>query len=68
MLGGYLHFSASRSVLDLMQKLQAELDRLLSRNIEDPRLDVSLERRGAVAAAIELLHNQNIRYDNISSR
>ncbi|KAI4364040.1 hypothetical protein MLD38_020183 [Melastoma candidum] len=68
MLGGYLHFSASGSVLELMQKLRAELDRLLSRKIEDPRLDVSLEGKGVVAAAVELLHNQNVRYDNISNR
>ncbi|KAJ7942755.1 putative ATP-dependent RNA helicase [Quillaja saponaria] len=61
MLGGYLHFSASKSVLELIQKLRGELDKLLNRKIEEPGLDISTEGKGVVAAAVELLHSQNIR-------
>ncbi|KAL8152378.1 hypothetical protein V2J09_010138 [Rumex salicifolius] len=61
MLGGYLHFSASKSVLELIKKLRGELEKLLNRKIEEPGLDISVEGRGVVAAAIELLHNQNVR-------
>uniref|UniRef100_A0A2N9J2C4 RNA helicase n=1 Tax=Fagus sylvatica TaxID=28930 RepID=A0A2N9J2C4_FAGSY len=57
MLGGYLHFSASKSVLELIQKLRGELDKLLNRKIEEPSLDISMEGKGVVAAAVELLHN-----------
>ncbi|XP_068656237.1 DExH-box ATP-dependent RNA helicase DExH1 [Aristolochia californica] len=60
MLGGYLHFSASKSVLQLIQTLRAELDKLLRRKIEVPELDISAEGKGVVAAAIELLHSQNV--------
>ncbi|VFR01415.1 unnamed protein product [Cuscuta campestris] len=62
MLGGYLHFSASKSVLELIKKLRGELDKLLKRKIEEPGLDFSTEGKGVVAAVVELLHSQNIRY------
>ncbi|GMN39573.1 hypothetical protein TIFTF001_008810 [Ficus carica] len=62
MLGGYLHFSASKSVLELIRKLRGELDRLLKRKIEEPSFDISREGKTVVAAANELLHSQNIRY------
>ncbi|KAL9253383.1 DExH-box ATP-dependent RNA helicase DExH1-like protein [Drosera capensis] len=68
MLGGYFHFSASKSVLDLIKKLREELDRLLNRKIEEPRLDISVEGKGVVAAVVELLHSQNLRYSASSSR
>ncbi|XP_027936035.1 DExH-box ATP-dependent RNA helicase DExH1 isoform X1 [Vigna unguiculata] len=61
MLEGYLHFSASKSVIDLIRKLRGELDKLLNRKIEEPGFDVSSEGRGVVAAAVELLHSQVIR-------
>ncbi|KAJ1384806.1 P-loop containing nucleoside triphosphate hydrolase [Sesbania bispinosa] len=61
MLGGYLHFSASKSVIELIRKLRGELDKLLNRKIEEPGLDISGEGKGVVAAAVELLHNQIIR-------
>lgn len=62
MLGGYLHFSASNSVLQLIRELRGELDKLLSRKIEEPGLDISVEGKGVVAAVVELLHNQNVQY------
>ncbi|CAN4113942.1 unnamed protein product [Withania somnifera] len=62
MLGGYLHFSASTSVLDLIKKLRGELDKILKRKIEEPRFDTSVEGKGVVAAVVELLHSQDIRY------
>ncbi|KAG8374049.1 hypothetical protein BUALT_Bualt11G0090500 [Buddleja alternifolia] len=62
MLGGYLHFSASKTVLDLIRKLRGELDKLLTRKIEEPGLDVTVEGKGVVAAVTELLHSQNVRY------
>ncbi|PON63124.1 ATP-dependent RNA helicase DHX [Parasponia andersonii] len=62
MLDGYLHFSASRSVLELIRKLRGELDKLLNRKIEEPGFDIATEGKGVVAAAVELLHNQNVRY------
>lgn len=62
MLGGYLHFSASKSVLDLIKKLRGELDKILKRKIEEPRFDISVEGKGVVAAVVELLHSQDIRY------
>ncbi|XP_061352384.1 DExH-box ATP-dependent RNA helicase DExH1 isoform X2 [Gastrolobium bilobum] len=61
MLGGYLHFSASKSVIELIRKLRMELDKLLNRKIEEPGLDISAEGKGVVSAAIELLHSQSIR-------
>ncbi|KAL6496356.1 hypothetical protein OROGR_029614 [Orobanche gracilis] len=93
MLGGYLHFSASKTVMDLIRfgpqldayspgpprsvqgfknhedqiaiishrKLRGELDKLLTRKIEEPGLDVRVEGKGVVAAVIELLHSQNYR-------
>ncbi|XP_025661992.1 DExH-box ATP-dependent RNA helicase DExH1 isoform X4 [Arachis hypogaea] len=61
MLGGYLHFSASKSVIDLIRKLRGELDKLLNRKIEEPGLDITAEGKGVVAAAVELLHSQTIR-------
>ncbi|XP_020259877.1 DExH-box ATP-dependent RNA helicase DExH1 [Asparagus officinalis] len=57
MLGGYLHFSAPKSVIQLIQRLRGELDRLLQRKIEEPRLDVYSEGKGVVTAAVELLHS-----------
>ncbi|OAY40762.1 DExH-box ATP-dependent RNA helicase DExH1 isoform X2 [Manihot esculenta] len=62
MLGGYLHFSASKSVLELIKKLRAELDKLLWRKIEDPSLDISMEGKGVVSAVVELLHSYNLRF------
>ncbi|XP_010552097.1 PREDICTED: DExH-box ATP-dependent RNA helicase DExH1 isoform X2 [Tarenaya hassleriana] len=62
MLGGYLHFSASKNVLELIRKLRGELDKLLYRKIEDPSFDISVEGKGVVSAVVELLHSQNIRY------
>lgn len=46
----------------LLQKLKEELDRLLNRKIEDPSLDISIEGKGVVAAAVELLHSQTVQY------
>ncbi|KAG9131678.1 hypothetical protein Leryth_009422 [Lithospermum erythrorhizon] len=60
MLEGYLHFSASKNVLELVKKLRGELDKLLRRKIEDPRLDISTEGRAAVAAVVELLHSHSV--------
>ncbi|KAG5556410.1 hypothetical protein RHGRI_006865 [Rhododendron griersonianum] len=57
MLGGYLHFSASKSVLELIRKLRGELDKLLNKKIEEPGLDISVEGKGVVGAVIELLHH-----------
>ncbi|KAJ8754471.1 hypothetical protein K2173_005632 [Erythroxylum novogranatense] len=62
MLGGYLHFSSSKNVLELIRKLRSELDKLLSRKIEDPGLDIAVEGTGVVSAVVELLHSYNIRY------
>ncbi|KAM7505061.1 hypothetical protein LguiB_003965 [Lonicera macranthoides] len=62
MLEGYLHFSASKSVLVLIRKLRGELDKLLKRKIEEPGLDISVEGKAVVAAVVELLHSQNVRY------
>ncbi|KAL0329363.1 UNVERIFIED_CONTAM: DExH-box ATP-dependent RNA helicase DExH1 [Sesamum radiatum] len=62
MLGGYLHFSASKTVLDLIQKLRGELDKLLSRKIEEPGLDITVEGKGGVVAVAELLHSQDVHY------
>ncbi|KAL0316056.1 UNVERIFIED_CONTAM: DExH-box ATP-dependent RNA helicase DExH1 [Sesamum radiatum] len=62
MLGGYLHFSASKTVLDLIRKLRGELDKLLSRKIVEPGLDITVEGKGFVAAVVELLHSQDVRY------
>ncbi|KAK9668631.1 hypothetical protein RND81_13G073300 [Saponaria officinalis] len=62
MLGGYLHFSASKSVLDLIKNLRAELDKLLNRKIKEPWLDIIAEGKGVVAAVVELLNSQNVRY------
>ncbi|KAK6126529.1 hypothetical protein DH2020_039733 [Rehmannia glutinosa] len=44
MLGGYLHFSASKT------KLREELDKLLTRKIEEPGLDVTVEGKSVVAS------------------
>ncbi|XP_042512520.1 DExH-box ATP-dependent RNA helicase DExH1 isoform X2 [Macadamia integrifolia] len=57
MLDGYLHFSASRSVLELIQNLRSKLDKLLQRKIEEPGLDIHAEGKGVVAAVEELLHS-----------
>lgn len=46
----------------VLQKLRGELDKLLNRKIEEPGFDISREGKGVVAAAIELLHSQNVRY------
>lgn len=62
MLGGYLHFSASDRVLQLIKKLRGELDKLLNRKIEEPGLDISSEGKGVVTAVVELLHSQNVQY------
>ncbi|XP_068342386.1 DExH-box ATP-dependent RNA helicase DExH1 isoform X1 [Pyrus communis] len=62
MLGGYLHFSASKSVLELIRKLRGELDKLLNRKIDNPGLDISSEGKAVVSAVVELLHSQNIQY------
>ncbi|CAH8382009.1 unnamed protein product [Eruca vesicaria subsp. sativa] len=62
MLGGYLHFSASKNVLELIQRLRGEVDKLLNRKIEDPSLDITVESKGVVSAVVELLRSRNIRY------
>ncbi|XP_078427816.1 RNA helicase family protein isoform X2 [Wolffia australiana] len=62
MLDGYLHFSASKSVLQLIKNLRAELDKLLQRKIEEPGLNISAEGKGVVAAANELLHSQSVHH------
>ncbi|XP_073317491.1 DExH-box ATP-dependent RNA helicase DExH1 isoform X3 [Primulina huaijiensis] len=62
MLGGYLQFSASETVLDLIRKLRGELDKLLRRKIEEPGFDIVVEGKSVVAAVVELLHSQNVRY------
>ncbi|XP_057805319.1 DExH-box ATP-dependent RNA helicase DExH1 isoform X2 [Salvia miltiorrhiza] len=62
MLGGYLHFSASKTVLDLIRRLRGELDRLLTRKIKEPALDITVEGKGVVTAVTELLHSQNVRF------
>lgn len=46
----------------ILQKLRGEVDRLLKGKIEDPKMDVNVEGKGVVAALVELLHNQNVRY------
>ncbi|XP_025793603.1 LOW QUALITY PROTEIN: DExH-box ATP-dependent RNA helicase DExH1 [Panicum hallii] len=60
MLGGYLHFSAQKRTIELIQRLRGELDKLLQRRIEEPGLDIFSEGKGVVAAAVELLHSQNV--------
>ncbi|GJM84780.1 hypothetical protein PR202_ga00485 [Eleusine coracana subsp. coracana] len=60
MLGGYLHFSAPKRILELIQRLRGELDKLLHRKIEDPAVDIFSEGKGVVAAAVELLHSQDV--------
>ncbi|KAM0827322.1 hypothetical protein ACQ4PT_068272 [Festuca glaucescens] len=60
MLGGYLHFSAPKRVIELIQRLRGELDKLLQRKIEEPAIDIFSEGKGVVAAAIELVHSQNV--------
>uniref|UniRef100_A0A1J3J5K1 RNA helicase n=1 Tax=Noccaea caerulescens TaxID=107243 RepID=A0A1J3J5K1_NOCCA len=62
MLGGYLHFSASKNVLELIQRLRGEVDKLLNRKIEDPSLDITVEGKGVVSAVVELLRSRNMRY------
>ncbi|MFS8012205.1 putative RNA helicase [Helianthus anomalus] len=62
MLDGYLQFSASKSVLELIKIMRGEVDTSLERKIEDPKLDVNVEGKGVVAALVKLLHNQNVRY------
>lgn len=62
MLDGYLHFSASKSVLELIQKLRGELDKLLKRKIEDPSLNISDEGKRVVDAVVELLHSHDVRH------
>ncbi|KAG2332690.1 hypothetical protein Bca52824_003870 [Brassica carinata] len=62
MLGGYLHFSASKNVLELIQRLRGEVDKLLNRKIEDPSLDITVEGKGVVSAVVELLRSRSIRY------
>ncbi|KAM0829421.1 hypothetical protein ACQ4PT_066891 [Festuca glaucescens] len=59
MLGGYLHFSAPKRIIELIQRLRGELDKLLQRKIEEPAIDIFSKGKGVVAAAIELLHSQN---------
>lgn len=45
-----------------LQKLRGELDKLLNKKIEEPGFDISMEGKGVVAAAVELLHSHNVRY------
>uniref|UniRef100_A0ACD5TPF9 Uncharacterized protein n=1 Tax=Avena sativa TaxID=4498 RepID=A0ACD5TPF9_AVESA len=60
MLGGYLHFCAPKRIIELIQRLRGELDKLLQRKIEEPAIDIFSEGKGVVAAAIELLHSRNV--------
>ncbi|XP_066374421.1 DExH-box ATP-dependent RNA helicase DExH1-like isoform X2 [Miscanthus floridulus] len=62
MLGGYLHFSAPKHTIELIQKLRGELDILLQKKIEEPGLDIFSQGKGVVAAAVELLHSQNFNH------
>lgn len=41
----------------ILQKLRGELDKLLNRKIEDPRVDLSVEGKAVVSAVVELLHS-----------
>ncbi|KAI4348872.1 hypothetical protein L6164_009541 [Bauhinia variegata] len=45
---------------ELIKKLHGELDKLLDRKIQEPGFDISAEGEGVVAAAVELLHSQNV--------
>lgn len=56
MLGGYLQFSATQKIAQLVQDLRRELDTLLQRKIEQPQLDIHAEGKGVVNAVLELLH------------
>uniref|UniRef100_A0A0E0BBK8 RNA helicase n=1 Tax=Oryza glumipatula TaxID=40148 RepID=A0A0E0BBK8_9ORYZ len=44
------------------KRLRGELDKLLQRKIEEPALDIFSEGKGVVAAAVELLHSQNVHH------
>ncbi|GLJ45369.1 hypothetical protein SUGI_0955050 [Cryptomeria japonica] len=59
MLEGYLHFSASKRTMQLIQNLRAELDKLLQKKIDNPGLDITVVGKGVVAAVIELLNSEN---------
>eukprot|EP00250_Pteridium_aquilinum_P019840 c24596_g1_i1 orf=694-3741(-) len=61
MLGGYLQFSATKKVAQLVQDLRRELDSLLQRKIEQPQLDIHDQGKGVVNAVIELLHSDSER-------
>lgn len=45
-----------------LQRLRGELDRLLTRKIENPSLDITVEGKSVVTAVIELLHSQDVSY------
>ncbi|KAH7332235.1 hypothetical protein KP509_20G077000 [Ceratopteris richardii] len=57
MLGGYLQFSATKKVAQLIQELRRELDGLLQQKIEQPKLDIHDEGKGIVNAVLELLQS-----------
>lgn len=50
-------------IINFLQKLREEVDKLLMRKIEEPALDVTMEGKKVVTAVIELLHSQNVRYN-----
>lgn len=61
MLGGYLQFSATKKIAQLVQDLRRELDGLLQRKIEQPQLDIHDQGKGVVNAVLELLHSDSER-------
>lgn len=48
------------NLIKFWQRLRRELDKLLQRKIEEPELDLPAECKDVVAAAVELLHSQNV--------
>ncbi|MCO5553157.1 hypothetical protein L7F22_006678 [Adiantum nelumboides] len=57
MLGGYLQFSATKKVAQLVQELRRELDGLLQWKIEQPQLDIHDQGKGVVNSVLELLQS-----------
>ncbi|MCO5583866.1 hypothetical protein L7F22_037781 [Adiantum nelumboides] len=57
MLGGYLQFSATKKVAQLVQELRRELDGLLQRKIEQLQMDIHDQGKGVVNSVLELLQS-----------